>query len=494
MAERKTGWGRAVMTFFGLNWLTLFGSSLTTASALAIIAFVILGGLNVVDTLYVGIMAFLVLPGFFVLGLLLIPLGAWWHYRGQRKREAEPVAEEPAYPVIDFNRPHTRRIAAVVGILTFVNLLIISTVSYGGVVYMESPEFCGLVCHQVMEPEYVSYTNSPHARVDCVECHIGPGAPWFVRSKLSGVGQVFAVAFDSYHKPIATPVENLRPSQDTCEQCHWPERFSGDRIRVLTRFAEDEVNTRTETVLLMHIGGANADVDGIHSWHIDPNKETTYYTDHEKRLSIPVVRVKEADGTITEYTRDGEPADEAELAKMEARRMDCIDCHNRPTHIFQMPEDALDDALAAGQIDAEIPYIKRAAAEALRQATGSTGDLEALAKNVYAFYESESPDVLASHKEGIDRAIETMRAIYERNVFPHMEVTWGTYRSHLGHVDADPSGESTEVYGCFRCHDDSHISVGGDRVISQDCTICHTVLAWEEENPDILVQLGLTGR
>ncbi len=127
---------------------------------------------------------------------------------------------------------------------TLVNIVIAGQTGYSAVSYMESVTFCGQTCHTVMQPEFAAYQNSPHSRVECVKCHIGPGASWFVRSKLSGVGQVFAVTFNTYQRPIPTPVRNLRPARETCEACHWPEKFGEDRLRVIEKFADDEENTR----------------------------------------------------------------------------------------------------------------------------------------------------------------------------------------------------------------------------------------------------------
>jgi len=239
--------------------------------------------------------------------------------------------------VVDFNNVRTRHVAAVVVLLTVINLVIVSTASYEGVVYMDSVPFCGETCHTVMQPEYSTYKQSPHFRVKCIECHIGPGAPWFVKSKLSGLGQVIAVTFDTYPRPIPSPVENLRPSRDTCEQCHWPQKFAGDRLKVLTEFKDDEANTATKSVLLMHVGGGSSGGKGIHSWHIDPDKRTVYWAVDKQRQQIAKVRVERSDGSVRELQapKDKYPAEA--VAAAEEREMDCIDCHNRPTHIFKMP-------------------------------------------------------------------------------------------------------------------------------------------------------------
>jgi hypothetical protein len=398
----------------------------------------------------------------------------------ERAAQGEPLPDP--YPKIDFNQAHVRRMAGVVAVLTAANLLILSLVSYQGVVYMDSVEFCGTVCHTVMEPEYAAYLGSPHSRVKCVECHIGPGAPWFVRAKLSGVGQVLAVTFRTYHRPVPTPVENLRPSRDTCEQCHWPERFTGDRMKVITKFSDDEPNTPLKTVLLMHIGGGNAGHGGIHSWHIDPRKETSYIAADPQRQTIPWVQVKDADGRVTEYTTDDKKPTPEQIAAGEKRMMDCIDCHNRPTHIFKLPDQAMDEALAQGRIDRTLPYIKKIGVEALRQTQGpKAAALQQLAQHVQAYYQQNHGDLLASKRPVIEAAIKEIQAMYSRNVFPEMNLTWGTHPDHIGHE---------RFTGCFRCHDGAHQSRDG-RSITQDCNLCHTILAVEEKNPEVLQQLGI---
>jgi hypothetical protein len=477
MAGEDRRWLGALVTLFGRNWITLFGAALAAASGLFIVGFLILGLLHLTASPYLGIMALLILPAVFVGGLLLIPVGAYWDHRRMRKGLVTHAAQAGAFPVIDLNKTHTRRVALIVMILTAVNLLIVSTVSYHGVVFMDSPTFCGRVCHTVMEPEYTAYTASPHSRVACVECHIGPGAPWFVRAKLTGLSQVAAVALNNYERPIPTPVKNLRPSQDTCEHCHWPEKFTGDRVKVLTKFQEDEANTPIKTVLLMHIGGGAGNEQGIHSWHINPGIRTTYVASDDKRQEIQYVRVEKSDGTVQEFRKKGVAGKPAG----EERVMDCIDCHNRPTHVFQMPDEAVDEAMAKGRIDRAIPSIKTVATEALKEATGEEGDIDKLTEKVRAHYRESLPGFFASDSGKIDRAVEELERIYRRNVFPKMGVTWGTYPVNIGH---------TQWAGCSRCHNDTLLTEK-EETIGEDCSICHTVLAWDEEDPKILEQLQI---
>jgi hypothetical protein len=195
------------------------------------------------------------MPGLFILGLLLIPLGMPRERRAQRAG----VERTSMWPVLNLNDPRQWRIALIVTSLTVVNVFIVALAGFKSVHYMDSVQFCGTVCHEVMQPEFASYEAGPHARVTCVQCHMGPGAPWFVRSKLSGLRQVYAVAFNTHSRPIPSPVDNLRPARDTCEQCHWPEQFHGDRIRAVREYGDDAANTESVTVMRIHVGGGRFD-------------------------------------------------------------------------------------------------------------------------------------------------------------------------------------------------------------------------------------------
>ena len=469
-----------LMRLFGTNWITLFGTSVTTVSAIAMIAFFLLGLVGLANSPYVALMALLVLPGVFVFGLLLIPLGMWVHRRRIKQVAEGKRPSAPEFPVIDFNKTPVRRVTLLVAALTVINILIISLASYEGVVYMDSTQFCGQVCHTVMQPEYTAYRNSPHSRVACVECHIGPGAPWFVRSKLSGMGQVIAVTFNSYERPIPSPVKSLRPSQDICENCHWPERFTGDRVRVIDKYSEDEANTPLKSVLLLHIGGGSRG-EGIHSWHIKPGRETYYYPSDERRQVIPWVQVREGDHVV-EFSEEG--ADLSSMDRSKIRKMDCIDCHNRPTHVFQMPGPAMNTALADGRIDTSIPFIRKVGADVLREVGDNLGPSSDVPPKVIEYYKTNYPDYLEQHRTSVETAASAIEGIYARNVFPKMDLGWGYYPVNIGHNGYDAEG------GCFRCHDGSHTSSDG-RAITPDCDTCHTLLASDEPNPDILSELGI---
>ena len=458
------------------NPISLAGVVVTTISAIIFLTLFAIELVGFSGGPYVGIMAFLVVPAFFVGGLLLIPFGIW---RARRKAKlAAEAGEEPvpdAFPVIDLNMARVRKTVLIFAALTVINVVIVATATYKGVEVMGSTKFCGTACHSVMAPEYTTYQRSPHARVGCVECHIGSGANWFVKSKLSGSWQLVSVLFKLYERPIPTPVHNLRPARETCEQCHWPTKFVGDRLKVITKFDEDEKNTEKKTALLLHVGGTMGSTSrGIH-WHVDPGVKVSYVSD-EKREVIGDVELTLPDGTQRIYKTSTTPANPMKGM----RSMDCVDCHNRPSHIYRLPEEEVDTALFEGRIDRTLPFIRREAVKALK-ATYATREeaQEKIRQAVQGFYSASYPDLAKTRAQAIDAAVISAQGIYNSNVWPSMKITWGAYPSLLGH---------TVATGCFRCHNDEHKTADG-RKISQDCALCHSVLAQDEVDPKILKDL-----
>jgi hypothetical protein len=446
------------------NPLSIAGMVLTTLGAVFFLLGILLDLFGIHTNPYIGIVFFVLLPGLFLLGLALVPIGTMME---RRRRQRQPELRARQWPRIDFNDSRHRRVFLFVLLATIVNILIISLAAFRGVEYMDSVSFCGQVCHEVMEPQFVAYQGSPHARVKCVECHIGPGVPWFVRSKFSGIRQLFGVMFDHHARPIPSPVENLRPARDTCEQCHWPEKFHGEKVRVFREYAGDKENTETVTTLRIHVGGGNEKLGvatGIH-WHMNLANEIDYIATDEKRQTIPYVRLKDRSGNIREYILEG--ARPEAFAGAGRRRMDCLDCHNRPSHRFAAsPAAAVNEAIATGGIDRRLPFIKREVESALKGEYRSQPEATAaIGEKLRNFYRTQPP-AFENGPEQLERAIAVSQDIFRRSIFPSMRVTWGTYPNHIGHTDSP---------GCFRCHDDKHKSTDG-KVIRQDCDLCHEML------------------
>lgn len=410
---------------------------------------------------YLGIIAYMILPGMLILGLILVPIDSWI----QRRRRAR--GETVEYPIIDLCDPHQRNIATFFVVASVLILIVMTVVTYKGVEFMDTTTFCGEVCHRVMIPEFTAYLSSPHASVHCVECHIGPGAPWFVRSKLSGMRQVWHYNRGDYQRPIKTPVEALRPSRDTCENCHWPNEFYGSTLKTDITYRQDRDNTRVVSTMVMRVGSGGVPGSGIHSHMVS---KIDYLPANEKYSEIAWTRVEKPDGEIHEYVNP-EYSGELDLLREESdvRMMDCIDCHNRAAHHFDRFEEKLDEALTRREISPGLPFIKREAMRAVGNVTHVPTEEEQKAtvqriREIDEFYKREFPTVYKSQAREIRQALQVVENLYLNTYFPNMQVTPDTY----------PEWKSHE--GCFRCHGVMVMAKGKDsgQTLSADCKLCHT--------------------
>lgn len=463
--------------FFGNNLISLIGGALTTAAGLVLVGFWVVSifGHGGSSNPYVGILLDLFLPGLFVLGLAIIPVGIWL-----RRRKLIAAGGLPAeYPQIDLRNSVFRHGLEVVALFTFINFVIVGTASYRGVAYMDSPHFCGQSCH-VMAPQWTAYQESPHAHVDCVECHVGSGMKSYVQAKVNGTRQMVEVTLHTWPTPIRATLNGLRPARETCEQCHTPAKFVGEKLLVKTTFGDDEKNSVTRTVLVLHLGGSDSvsHLTGIHGAHLN---NFQYVATDADAQTILGVRKPNPDGSTTDYmSSDAKGA--FEQIKGVRRTMDCMDCHNQATHVFQTAQQAIDEAMVDGTPSPDLPFVHKQGLK-LIQATYSSQD-EAGKKIVAGldeFYRSQYPEVWRNQRPLVDAAAQRLVALYDRNVFPNMKVTWGTYPNNIGHMDYP---------GCFRCHDGSHTTKGG-KTLSNDCSLCHNILATDETHPTVLNDLQL---
>ena len=459
---RQSRW----MRFFPRHIIGQAGITLAVVAIGNIVVFTVIDFISQKPNPYVGILAYMVAPGFLIFSLILIGIGLWQ----DRKRRFSP---QDFYPRLDLNDPGQR--SAVIGLATFLIVFVLVSAggSYKAYEYTDSVQFCGLTCHGVMHPEYTAYQLSSHARVACVECHVGTGATWYVKSKMSGLRQVFATALDTYPRPIPTPVHNLRPAQQTCEQCHWPKKFYGAQLKVFTHYSSDEKNTPHEIQLLIKTGGgdpATGAPEGIH-WHMNIGNQIDYVAADEKRQIIPYVHVRDVQGRVTEYFAKDASMTKEQIAKAPLHRMDCIDCHNRPTHIYVPPDQSVDQALLSHKIDPTLPYVKQQAVAALTANYKTTTDAtQGIATAMQDYYEKSYPDVVKTRQLDIRNAVDEVQRIYQRTMFPDMKVNWQTHPNNIGHL---------YYPGCFRCHDGQHVSAEG-KVIPKDCNTCHTVLSQQD--------------
>ena len=432
------------------NPVSLIGVAVTTAMAVVFLLLLTLEFTGQLTNPYAGLLVFVAVPFVFVLGLLLIPIGIW---RQHRRVAAGYAADD--WPVVDLRLPRTRSVIVGVALLTIVNLFIVSLAGFGAVHHMESTEFCGQTCHTTMEPEWKAHQASPHSKVACVKCHVGPGAAGFVEAKAAGTRQLWHVIINNVQAPVEAPVHSMPSARETCFGCHSGAGHQGDRLKVVRDYADDETATETATTLQMKVGGVKP-ASGIH-WHIAQQIE--YIATDRERQTIPYVKFTDGNGNVKEYAADG--VTKEQLAQGERRSMDCMDCHNRPAHTFDpSPERAVDVAIANGSLPRTLPFARREAVAALKDeyASGDEAQRGIDARLRKAFASHASDPALA-------RTVSAVQDIYARNVFPAMKVKWATYPNNIGH---------TFFNGCFRCHDDNHKASDGS-VIKQDCESCHAM-------------------
>jgi hypothetical protein len=439
------------------NWCSVAGAIIASGS---LFAFLFLFTLDMTGkgrgNPYMGILCYVVAPFFLATGILFVLWGAW-----RRRKELAKLRGlgRPAPLAIDLSRRRDRTIFTVFVSGTLIYLLMTAVGSYQTFVYTESQAFCGLVCHTVMGPEFTAYGRNAHARVACVDCHVGEGATRFISAKISGVRQLFGITFDSYPRPIPTPIRNLRPARETCERCHWPEKHIGNIELTFARYLSDEANSPFEVRLLMKVGGSVPDFGkptGIH-WHTSSKTKVEYIASDPQLQTIPWVRVTDSAGAVTTYRKAGFKGDpDPRLIHL----MDCIDCHNRPAHRFSSPNDAVDEAIYLGRIDKSLPSVKRTAVALLSQPYSSSAEGES---RISGELRKKYPGA-----KGLDGTVAAVVAVYRANFFPEMKVDWSKHPENIGHMD-NP--------GCFRCHDGQHTADNGRPMPATECNSCHVILA-----------------
>ena len=447
------------------NWISLIGVTIAFISLFMIIFLFSITAFSEEGRSYLGLVVYIILPVFLIIGLLVIPLGMYLKVMSEKRGK---IISRSDWPQINLNDIRHRNAFFIFSIGTIIFLFASAIGSYEAFHFTESNEFCGTICHTVMRPEFAAYQGSPHARVKCVECHVGEGADWYVRSKLSGMYQLYAVTLGEYPKPIPTPITNLRPARETCEKCHWPEKFYAYKLRREVHYLPDEENTEWNIHLTMKIGASHSALglqEGIH-WHINPDVKIEYVSTDKRRETIPWVRyVNLQSGDSIIFQDQEEPLEEGQLDTLEIRKMDCMDCHNRPSHNYKPPAFFVNNAMIAGNVPKNLPEIKSLAMEICGDEYESTQEaMDAIKNRVEEFYADNYPEI---DKSLVDKAVKGLQAEFAKNIFPEMKVRWDAYPNHIGHV---------EFKGCFRCHNDNHMSEEG-RLITKDCNSCHVITA-----------------
>ncbi|MEQ1728152.1 MAG: NapC/NirT family cytochrome c [Vicinamibacterales bacterium] len=418
---------------------------------------------------YLGLLAFVIVPMVFFAGLGLVPVGAWLARRRVSRRLSAVLDKKTAWT----------RFAIVFGVASLINLAVGTQVTYRAVHHMESTQFCGS-CH-VMTAQSRAHADSPHAQVTCAECHVGNGASGWVASKVSGARQFVDNLQGDFHRPIPSALGSNRlvPAKQTCEQCHWRSKPADVNVHVIDTFAEDAENSLSQTVLTMHVGGGA--MGGIHGRHLDDDLEIRFACTDAARQDIVWVESRNTKtGETRTYTKSG--ANTEQVAGLEKITMQCVDCHNRPGHSFELPGRAIDAALTRGSLPTTLPFLKKTALGLLKVAYASQEEAaERIPAALLETYRRDNPEVFALREAEIAAAGKVLAGIHNRNVYPEMNLTWGTYPDNIGHTD---------YQGCFRCHGGDHTSAEG-KPITNNCFACHFTAAVDETAPEILQTLGI---
>jgi len=468
---------RPILMLLTSHWVSMLGVALVTTAGFSWLFALPTQLRGHTSNPYIGIVVFILIPMVLVVGLILIALGMFL----ARKR-LERMEKELA--ILPNRQTYVRKIATFFAVTTAANIVIGTQGTYRAVQHMETAQFCGQTCH-VMKPEFAAHQNSPHSRVECVDCHVAPGATGWIASKVAGTHQFLDVISNRVRRPIESAMEanKLVPSRLTCEQCHWPQKFDAVKLRVMFHFKDDATNTQTQTALMMLTGGG--DLGGIHGKHLGPGVEIHYAATDPARQTIPWVEYRNRNtGEVQTFVADGSTAQR--VVSLPTQLMQCVDCHNRPTHTFELPERAVDEAMGLGRISPTLPFVKKKAMELLKTNYASNEEAaRIIPAKLTDFYRDSYPVVSSQRTSDISNAGAEIADVYNRNVFPDLKVTWGTYPNNLGHTDFP---------GCFRCHDGSHSTLDKKSTITQDCNTCHEPLAVDEASPGVLSTLGLADR
>lgn len=454
-----------------VNWVSKLGVALTTSSFVIFLIAQLAMFMGELTNALLRLIVYLLFPSLFIIGLLLIPIG--WHiYKKDTGKTIRELLNERFKPVDIEAGFSCSKVFRTILILTAINILFLGSASVRMLHFMDEPYFCGTACHSVMNPEWTTYRISPHARVKCVECHVGEGTGALIDSKLNGVWQMISVTFNLYEQPIPTPVHQLRPARETCEKCHWPDKFYGNRLKTIVNFERDSLSTANYTTLSLKIdSGKNGQQTGIH-WHVAEENEIRYASVDDKREKMLWVEMRQPDGDFKRYTNKNYQQESYD--GKDARILDCVDCHNRATHIYENPQKALNERINSGLLDRSLPYLNREVLHAIiKNYPNKNTAISGIANHLRSYYKRNYPELAAENIAVIDSCVNSLQDIYNRNIHPLMNISWGSYPIHIGH---DGDG------GCFRCHN-SKLVDEDDKNISYNCVLCHSIPAYESSEP-----------
>lgn len=423
-----------------------------------------------IENPYYSLLLYLALGPLLLVALALVAAGLWMT-RGKNKERFYSYEFIKEHLLAPERYQRLRRLLYSATGLAALFFFALGVAAHSGYRYADSMEFCGVFCHQVMEPEYVTHKNSPHSQVRCVVCHSGADSGGDKSYRLAGIRHFYTTLTGNYARPIFAPTHSLKPSRKTCEECHRPEKFHGHKLYFRDTYMPDEDNTHLQTAMIIKVGMGGAvgrAAQGIH-WHIAQDHSLSYIAADPEASQITRVLLVDREGNGIIYLKEGV---EQPAQGYEKKMDDCTDCHNRPTHIFLPPETAIDQQIVAGRIPRALPFSKRQTLAAVTSGYAtSAAARQGIASQLQKWYESNYPELVAARPDLLGRAIAGARQAYAENVFPEMNSGWNVYPDFACHLDKA---------GCFRCHDGSFKSADGGKSISRECNLCHIILAQYE--------------
>lgn len=362
----------------------------------------------------------------------------------------------------------------------------VAIVAYSGFRGFEATDsvaFCADACHAPMGPQAIAHQESAHAQVECVACHIGPGGGSWVRAKVDGIRQLWGVITGEYDRPIPTPLEHIQSAEAVCEDCHWGEAPKGEKFIDVVHYSTDEANTPWSVSLLLDLGGGaeQGAVEGVH-WHTFEANAVEYIATDRERQDIVWVRVTDGSGKTVVYSDPDANIDPGDPG-VEVRDFDCMDCHNRPSHVFESAGEVMDRDMAFGLISADLPYVKRVGLDLLNAPYETKTDaLDAIRSGLVDFYETNYASRMGELRRDVDAAADALVEIYDKNFFPEMNTDYRVRFNNASHwVNA----------GCFRCHG-SDLQSDTGRAISAECDTCHLIVGQgpSDDPGELVTDLG----
>ena len=336
--------------------------------------------------------------------------------------------------------------------------------------YSNSDSFCTNACHDVHPENAFAHHASQHAKVQCVECHVGRISTFAAMIEKAGHVSHAWSQLVGYDRPLIAP--SMPAARDSCEGCHTQTPHRHNSLRVAHHFASDEQNSESKTTLVIRTVGRSFKSDGSRGIAEHTHTKVSFIASDPQKQSIPWVQATREDGTVVTYQDTSAAQNEDAIATANKQIMECIDCHNLVGHPVLSPDELADAALAEGILDSRFPYMKARVVELLNTPFKDRDEAIALMEKAVAQYRQDYPDLAQQYPEAwerrnqfLEQRQEEMASMLLRNQFSAADISWRSFPDRSAHRNSP---------GCFRCHSGRHESDDGT-LIPVNCTTCHGI-------------------